>query len=211
MKHNNARCGQGQNCWMLQEVYISSYIQCRESSVGTATPVEGENFFTRLDQSWGPPSLRYYGYWVFPKGEAARTWLWHPLLLWFNVTCPLQCKDKNSNAVWGFNPMWLRRILRKTSFLFLLLQECIINQQVQDTNTYYLSNKSPTRCNNFPVYYPDVCLQLNMLRAFSRPSSGAQWLRWHPLILPSYRGDSRVVFVVGPADRNMLSCKKTSG
>ena len=35
----------------------------------------------------------------------------------------------------------------------------------------------------------------------SRTSSGAQWLQWQPLILPSYRGDSRAVFVVGPADR----------
>ena len=26
----------------------------------------------------------------------------------------------------------------------------------------------------FSFYYPDVCLQLNMFRAFSRPSSGAQ-------------------------------------
>ena len=49
--------------------------------------------------------------------------------------------------------------------------------------------------------YPDVCLQLNMFRAFSRPSSGAQWLQWQPLVLPSYRGDSRAVFVVGPAVR----------
>ena len=62
------------------------------------------------------------------------------------------------------------------------------------------SNKSPTWCNNFSVYYPDVCLQLNMFRAFSRPSSGAQWLQWWPLVLPSYRGDSRAVFVVGSAD-----------
>ena len=61
------------------------------------------------------------------------------------------------------------------------------------------SNKSPTRCNNFPVYYPDVYLQLNMFRAFSHPSSGAQWPQWQPLVLPSYRGDSRAVFVVGPA------------
>jgi len=38
----------------------------------------------------------------------------------------------------------------------------------------YSSNKSPTRCNNFPVYYLDVYLQLNMFRAFPRPSSGAQ-------------------------------------
>ena len=65
----------------------------------------------------------------------------------------------------------------------------------------YNSNKSPTWCNNLPVYYPDVCLQLNMFRAFYRPSSGAQWLQWQPLVLPSYRGDSRVVFVVGPAGR----------
>ena len=61
------------------------------------------------------------------------------------------------------------------------------------------SNKSPTWCNSFSVYYPDVCLQLNMFRAFSRPSAGAQWLQWQPLVLLSYRGDSRAVFVVGPA------------
>jgi hypothetical protein len=41
----------------------------------------------------------------------------------------------------------------------------------------FSSNKSPTRCNNFPVYYPDVYLQLNMFRAFPRASSGAQWLQ----------------------------------
>jgi len=40
-----------------------------------------------------------------------------------------------------------------------------------------------------------------MFRAFSRPSSGAKWLQWQPMVLPSYRGDSRVVFVVGPAGR----------
>jgi hypothetical protein len=61
------------------------------------------------------------------------------------------------------------------------------------------SNKSPTRCNYFPVYYPDVYLQLNMFRAFSRPSSGAQLLQGQPLVLPSYRCDNRAVFVVGPA------------
>jgi len=82
------------------------------------------------------------------------------------------------------------------------------------------SNKSPTWCKNFSVYYLDVCLQLNMFRAFSRPSSGAQWLQWQPLVLPSYRGDSRAVFAVGPAGptapddgrknaRNMLRCKQS--
>jgi hypothetical protein len=37
-----------------------------------------------------------------------------------------------------------------------------------------------------------------MFRAFPRPSSGVQWLQWQPQVLPAYRGDSRVVFVVGP-------------
>jgi hypothetical protein len=55
------------------------------------------------------------------------------------------------------------------------------------------SNKSPTWSDIFSVYYPEVCLQLNMFRAFSLPSSGAQWLQWQPLVLPSYRGDSRAV------------------
>jgi len=67
------------------------------------------------------------------------------------------------------------------------------------------SNKSPTWCNNFSVYYSDFCLQLNTFRAFSRPSSGAQWLQWQPLVLPSYHGDSRAVFVVGPAMMHRLT------
>jgi hypothetical protein len=41
-------------------------------------------------------------------------------------------------------------------------------------DAHFFSNKSPTRCNNFPVYYPDVYLQLNMFWVFSRPSSRAQ-------------------------------------
>jgi hypothetical protein len=103
------------------------------------------------------------------------------------------------------------------------------------------SNKSPTSCNNVSVYYPDVCLQLNMFRVLSRPSSGAQWLQWQSLVLPLYRADSRAVFVMCPTTntarlsprykgktrdchcihwapgdgrknaRNMLSCKQTSG
>ena len=52
---------------------------------------------------------------------------------------------------------------------------------------------------NFSVYYLDVCLQLNVFRAFSFQSSGAQWLQWQPLVFPSYRDDSRVVLVFGPA------------
>jgi len=86
----------------------------------------------------------------------------------------------------------LRNIPEERRSALLVLSLCDL--KVNRNN----SNKSPTRGNNFPVYYPDVYLQLNKFRAFSRPSSGAQLLQWQPLVLPSYRGDSRAVFMVGP-------------
>jgi hypothetical protein len=53
----------------------------------------------------------------------------------------------------------------------------------------------------FSSLFFDVYLQFDTFRPFSRPSSGAQWLQWQRLILPSYRGGSRAVFVVEPAGR----------
>jgi len=40
--------------------------------------VTGEIFRTRLDRLWGPPSVLYNGYRVFPGGKAAEAWLNHP-------------------------------------------------------------------------------------------------------------------------------------
>jgi len=63
----------------------------RDSAVGIATRyglhgpgIEsrwgGEIFRTRSDQPWGPPSLLYNGYRVFPGGKAAGAWRWPPTL-----------------------------------------------------------------------------------------------------------------------------------
>jgi len=65
--------------------------------------------------------------------------------------------------------------------------------------SFTFNSSKSTTC--FSVCYPDIFVQLNMFRAFSHPSSGAQWLQWQPLVLSSYRGESRAVFVVGPAGR----------
>jgi hypothetical protein len=56
----------------------------RDSSVGIATcygldgpGIEirwGEFFRTRLEQPWGPPSLLYNGYRIFPVGKSAGAW-----------------------------------------------------------------------------------------------------------------------------------------
>jgi hypothetical protein len=55
------------------------------------------------------------------------------------------------------------------------------NQLANQKNTIQVNHQH--RCNNFPVYHPDVYLQLIMFRAFSRTSSGAQLLQWQPLDL----------------------------
>jgi hypothetical protein len=99
----------------------------------------------------------------------------------------------------------LFQLIHDTSRLqFYLLVECAGPFNFWDRSFTINSNKSPTWCNSYSVYYSDVCLQLNMFRAFSRPSSRAQWLQWQPLVLPSYRGDSRAVFVVGSAVIELL-------
>jgi hypothetical protein len=54
------------------------------------------------------------------------------------------------------------------------------------------SNKSPTWSNNFSIYYPEVCLHLNIFRAFSRPSSGAQWLQAWPWTQHDCHHDTKV-------------------
>ena len=38
----------------------------------------GEIFCTCTDQLWGPPSVPYSGYWIFPGGKAAVAWHDHP-------------------------------------------------------------------------------------------------------------------------------------
>jgi hypothetical protein len=57
-----------------------------------------------------------------------------------------------------------------------------------------------------------------MFRTFFRPSSGAQWLQWQPLVLPWYEGKTRGYHCSHCASddgrenaRNILSCKQTLG
>jgi len=60
--------------------YTVTYVG-RDSTVGTATRfgpgIEcggGKIFRTRPDRPWGPPSLLYNAYRVFPGGKAAGAW-----------------------------------------------------------------------------------------------------------------------------------------
>jgi hypothetical protein len=50
-----------------------------------------------------------------------------------------------------------------------------------------------TRCNNFSSLLLNIYVQLNMFRASSRPSSGAQQLQKQPLVLWLERGGSSAV------------------
>jgi hypothetical protein len=72
-----------------QNVHYCSLDGGRDSAVGIATRygLDGpgmesrwgdEIFRTRPDRPWGPPSLLYKGYRVFPGGKAAGAWRWTP-------------------------------------------------------------------------------------------------------------------------------------
>jgi hypothetical protein len=47
-------------------------------TVRGSNPGGGKIFRTLPDRSWGPPSLLYNGYRVFPGGKAAEAWRWPP-------------------------------------------------------------------------------------------------------------------------------------
>ena len=59
--------------------------------------------------------------------------------------------------------------------------------------SYKFQINQPARCNNFSILLLDVYVQLNMFRASSRPTSGAQQLQQQPLVLPLERGGSSAV------------------
>jgi len=50
----------------------------RAGRSGVRIPVRGEIFHTRLDRPWGPPSLLYNEYRVFPGDKAAGAWILSP-------------------------------------------------------------------------------------------------------------------------------------
>ena len=81
-----------------------------------------------------------------------------------------------------------------------LYRSCSLKFKVcKSVHHYRIQINQPTRCNNFTSLLLDVYVQLNMFRASSRPSSGAQQLQQQPpLVLPLERGGSSAVFVVGP-------------
>jgi len=63
-------CGAGIAQWVQR---LATGWTVRESNPG------GRKFFrSRPDRSWGPPSLLYNGYRVFPGGKAAGAWRWPP-------------------------------------------------------------------------------------------------------------------------------------
>jgi hypothetical protein len=43
-------------------------------TVRGSNPSGGKIFHTRPDRPWGPPSLLYDGYLLFPRGKAAGAW-----------------------------------------------------------------------------------------------------------------------------------------
>jgi hypothetical protein len=69
-------------------------------TVRGSNPGGGEIFRTRLDRPWGPPSLLYNGYRVFPGGKSGRgvVLTTHPLL----ATRSRKSRANTSTPLWAF-------------------------------------------------------------------------------------------------------------
>ena len=87
-------------------------------------PGGGEIFHTRPDRSWGPPSLLYNGYRVFPGGKAARAWRWPP-------TCSAEVKETIDLYLYSTSrPSW--PVLGWTVPFPLPLQGCLLCYMLSD-------------------------------------------------------------------------------
>jgi len=134
-------------------------------------------------------------FYIFIENDDDRRWPWTCCLVFNRLTktvcylLSLNIQQKLSNTLWMYHTNFLSYIwttfvymatdcLLQLFFTFTISEECSSDSKFR-TNPYlkFNLNKSPTRSNNFPGYYPDIYLQLNMFRAFYLPSSGAQWLQ----------------------------------
>ena len=84
----------GMHLWLIQIlgglIYQPPPFAPERADIATRYGVEGpgigsrwgEIFRTRPDQPWGPPSLLYIGYRVFPGDKSAGAWRWPPTPIW---------------------------------------------------------------------------------------------------------------------------------
>ena len=68
----------------------------RAGQSGDRIPIGGEIFRTRPHLPWGPPSLLYNGYLVFPGGKAAGAWCWPPT--------PSKCRGHERVGLYLYSP-----------------------------------------------------------------------------------------------------------
>jgi len=115
-------------------------------------------------------------------------WVWIPLRAWMFVSCvccvrcrqwPLQQTDHlfwevlrcvcvcMCVSMYDLEILTMRLPSLELGWCTIKKAKILMLQDIRPLTFWHRSftfnsNKSPTRCNNFSVYYPDVCLQLNM-------------------------------------------------
>ena len=101
---------------------------------------------------------------------------------------PLKQRSEYNFCIPSSNTFLYRRcIFWKIHYHFCKFKVC------KSVHHHTFQINQPTRCNNFSSLLLDVYVQLNMFRASSRLSSGAQQLQYQPLVLPLERGGSSAI------------------
>jgi len=65
-------------CWTFLKQKQLPPVCTTGCTVQGLNPSGGKIFCTRPDWPWGPSSLLYNGYWVFPWGKTVVVWHWPP-------------------------------------------------------------------------------------------------------------------------------------
>jgi hypothetical protein len=151
----------------------------------------GEMISKEHEQRGTSPSIKLYAYtpcrnvamigqlhapFILLNSKKARFCLW---IGWVCFRCVLENVEKKelacllhpTNRSLTNVPTTLSRLSVKSKTLkfrrFVLHESWTAVLTFWHRSFIFNSNKSPTRCNCFSVYYPDVCLQLNMFWALS--------------------------------------------
>ena len=124
----------------------------RDSSVGIATrnglevresnPGGCEIFRARPDRPWGPPSLLYNGYRIFPGGKAAGAWCWSFTPIY--VPRSWKCRAIPLLTIWVFVACYKENLYLYHSLFFshisIRLQRTLICSRAKLTNRRITGN-----------------------------------------------------------------------
>jgi hypothetical protein len=119
-------------------------LHCFAVSVRWSNSGGGENFCTRSDRPWGPPSPLYNGCRIFPGGKTAGAWRWQPT--------PSSPEVKERVELYLKPPLGLRGLLLSEIYRYFYIYLCFCSSsEARQENCV-----TPGVCLSVCTYFPSM-------------------------------------------------------